>query len=607
MLPPRFVALSALAGILRVAAHGTSGLPEYRFRKGGHCTASAVDPKATLDGSSLIATSADGSPLDHRLIYVPAKDHPEGSMRPIYDQGSQAYPRYVDADLAPGYAPLPGQKPTVPIGHIPQVAHTYAYWDAAYGVMNEHQLTMGESSCAGKLTALALGQPNGTAMFGIGALSDVAMERCRTARCAIETMGSLASRYGFYGTPDTLPDGLPDVMEAGETLTVGDTEEAWVFHVTSDDTGRSAVWVAQRVPDGHAAAAPNVFVVRDVDCADAKNFICSPNMFDVAKRLGWWDGHSAFDFTAIYSPGEYMHPYYAQRRIWRILSLLAPSLKLDPQAERQPFSVKPDKRVSPGDIFAIYRDHLEGTEFDLTQGRAAGPYGTPSRFDPGPNEHAIQYGAWERSISLYRTSYSYVAQARKEGKAGGVLHFAPGQPHASVFVPLLTGLLQDSPASLSKTEQSKVYQSSLWWAVTSLANLMDARYSLMISDVRAAQSKQELSFQQFISMADEAQLEQEGVLQKRNFDLVDEALTQTWGLFWEVMAKYQNGYGNYGSKSVGYPSKWLEDVGYGSFHATHEQFDRQKQTFAKALKDASDIFKRTHRDATSPQNSELIV
>jgi dipeptidase len=38
--------------------------------------------------------------------------------------------------------------------------------------------------------------------------------------------------------------------EGGETLTVVDQDEAWVFHVTSDDTGTSAIWAAQKVPDG---------------------------------------------------------------------------------------------------------------------------------------------------------------------------------------------------------------------------------------------------------------------------------------------------------------------------------------------------------------------
>jgi dipeptidase len=43
-----------------------------------------------------------------------------------------------------------------------------------------------------------------------------------------------------------------------------DPHEAWVFHIIPDDSGSSAVWVAQRIPDNHISIVANQFTIREI-------------------------------------------------------------------------------------------------------------------------------------------------------------------------------------------------------------------------------------------------------------------------------------------------------------------------------------------------------
>ena len=117
--------------------------------------------------------------------------------------------------------------------------------------MNEHQVSIGESTCASKLYAFPINH-GGKARIEVAQMSEIALERSKTAREAIEIMGKLAEDLGFYAADWTGGDASKG--EGGEALTVIDPNEAWVFHVCADDTGASAVWVAQRVPHGHVSA-----------------------------------------------------------------------------------------------------------------------------------------------------------------------------------------------------------------------------------------------------------------------------------------------------------------------------------------------------------------
>lgn len=164
------------------------------------CSTFLVGRGASSDGSLFVTHSDDGEGNpDVRLSYVPAADHQPGSARAVWPD-LEDNPRYVGYARGDTYRPshVPPQPLTEPIGSVAQVNHTFAYTEGNYGIMNERQLSIGESTCSGAFVAKAAGS-GGQALFCVNELSRLAMERCATARCAVELMGGMAERFGFYG------------------------------------------------------------------------------------------------------------------------------------------------------------------------------------------------------------------------------------------------------------------------------------------------------------------------------------------------------------------------------------------------------------------------
>jgi dipeptidase len=297
------------------------------------CTSIMVGKLATTDGSVITSHSCDGN-YRTWLNIVPAAKHAAGSTRK------------VQWGLLHNETPWDTRRVTVK-GEIPQVAETYAYFNVAYPAMNQKQLAMGETTIGGR-RELA----NDDGLFLIEELQAIALERCTTARQAIQLMGDLAVKYG-YG-------------DAGECLTIADKNEVWHFEIFGAGMNyNSAVWAAVRIPDDHVGVSANIPRISTIDLKKPDYYMASENIFSLAQEYGYWDPAKGEPFKMWKAYGG--RPKAFAIREFFILSTMAPSLKLSQDVDELPFSVKPEKKVSVRDVFAYYRQTYEGTEFDATK------------------------------------------------------------------------------------------------------------------------------------------------------------------------------------------------------------------------------------------------
>jgi len=541
------------------------------------CTTMIITCGATKDGSMIVTHSDDNELSDQRLIFVPAQDHAPGSMRKIIAGINDGYPRLVSKDRGPGYN-TEGWPETPPIGEIPQVAHTYAYFDGSYGIMNEHNLMFGECTNGAKYmpqNPVTQEQAEKTGqhcrLFYSAELSRIALERCKFARDAVELMGALIDEYGYFST--------------GETLLVADEKEAWVFEMCAlPDTEYHSAWIAQRVPDGTVFVAANEFRIREIT-PDSGDQIFSSLLLPGLKKLGWLPTAGPVDWLVAISDGEYNHPYYSLRRVWRVFDRVNPDLGLSPwvtdgYTTDYAFSIAPKDKLEVKDIFALYRDHYEGTQFDMTKGVGAGPYGDPTRFygsydgaSYDVSEHKL-YGAWERPVSVFYQGYTYVLQTRPEAPelTKGVCWYGPDVSYTTCFVPLLAKAEQ-----LSKTYQigdpQKFSRDAAWWAFDFVANWARLNFQRICkTDIQPLQLSLEEAQTKLIEEWDRRV--KEGCARDELTALCNtnaEAVVKVW---WELadmlIAKYSDGYinpkpsrpQNTMAIGIGYSSDWLRLTNY---------------------------------------------
>lgn len=438
--------------------------------KGGYpeaCTSITVGKTATFDGSVMTSHTDDSHRTRSWMDIVPPKKHKAGAV-------SKMYKRVQDTTRAmPAYA-------HIEIGSIPQVSETNGFINTAYPSMNDKQLAMGESTFGGRDEL-----QSDAGLIDCQRLCLLLLERTETAREAIKLSGELLEKYGWN--------------DAGECLTISDPKEVWHLEIVGPGAGKvGAVWVAQRVPDGHISVNANASTIKEIDLENADYFMASENIFEVAKEMGYWNPEKdVFRFNYVYAPHS-RTSIASRRREWRVFDLAAPSLGLDPNASDYPFSVKPDTLITLGKMASMFQDYYEGTEFDMRKSLTVTDDDGKTIISPMANPH-MPYdelkmhrisGGWgalgERTIARWYTMYGTIIQSRDwlPDAIGGVEWLAMDNIATSIYIPVYAGTT-DLPESYKTPGRDGFTYESAWWAFNRMSTLAAQRWGDMHQDVDA--------------------------------------------------------------------------------------------------------------------------
>ena len=423
------------------------------------CTNVIVTKGASADGSCMVTYAADSHQLFGELYFKRAADWPAGSLLDVYDWDSGHYR-----------------------GKIAQVPHTFQ----TVGNMNEHQLIIMETTFGGRE-----GLENEDGIMDYGSLIYITLQRARTAREAIRTIDQLAQTYGY--------------PSEGETFSIVDKDECWIFEIVGKGKQKGAVWVAVRIPDGMVSAHANQSRIHHFPLNDPENCLYAPDVISFAREMGFYSGSDEdFSFCDAYCPADWGALRGCEARVWSAFRLLGGASFDDARyldfasgenpANKMPLYIKPEKKVTVKALADVMRDHFEGTAFDFSEDVGAGVSRVPYRWRPMSFELDGKQYMFERSIATQQTGFWYLGQARNwlPDEVGGLLWFGVDDAATSALTPIYT-CIDEVPLCFREGNGSMLEYSptSAFWLFNRVAQFCYLFYDRAQPEVRAAADRYE--------------------------------------------------------------------------------------------------------------------
>lgn len=515
------LAVALLPGVVANAQDKSdwqAGVPEG-------CTTITVGKMATVDGSVITSHTDDSHRTRAWMDVTPAKKHAKGSKFALYERSA------YDSLAMPTYQHKK-------IGEIDQVEKTYQFLNTAYPCINEKQLAIGESTFGGREELFSK-----KCLIDCQRLQQLMLERCTTAREAIQLADELLMKYGW--------------RDYGECLTIADKKEVWHFEVVGPGKDKiGAVWVAQRVPDNHISVNANASTIKEINLDDPDHFMASKNIYSVAKENGWWKEGETFRWNYAYAPKSRLS-IASRRREWRVLSLAAPSLNLDANDKDYPFSVKPDEKVSMDKLVEIFKDYYEGTPYNFVKNiKQADKDGNEvlsvfaNPWMPYEMNRLFRVnGGWndlgERTIARWYTMYATIIQCRDwlPDDVGGIVWLAQDNVATSIYIPVYAGTTDLAESYKVKARRTGYTRTSAWWAFNRLGTLAGQRWGDMRHDIDEVFVPLQKQYFEEQAKIDEEYLslskkKRRSFLTKRSILLGDEVVEKAWEIGDGLWTKY---------------------------------------------------------------------
>lgn len=456
---------------------------------GFSCTNFLITKGASADGSNFITYAADSHIRYGELYFTPAADWPEGSVRTIYDRGTNAVR-----------------------GYVPQPAHTYQ----VVGYINENQVAMGETTFGGREELI---DKNG--LIDYGSLMFMALERSTSAREAIKIIADLVDEYG-YGSD-------------GESFSISDKNEVWYMEIIGKGEEKGAVWVAIRIPDGYVSGHANAARIQTFPLRDGKKSITDKDwkklykndveviykhdIISFARKKGYFDGKDKdFDFSAAYAPVDFSAARICDLRVWAMFNEVCDDMDQywdyatgkDLEHGRMPLYIKPNRKISLTDIMSFMRNYFQGTELDKSQDVGADPFGSPYRWTPLYWEYEGQKYFHERCTVTQQTGFSFIAQSRNwlPDEVGGIIWFGVDDTNSTVYTPFYCSITEVPIEFRQGNGDMLTYSdNAAFWVFNRLAHFKYLFYNRVIGDIQKVQNELENTYQEQVKDIDNQAIE----------------------------------------------------------------------------------------------------